>query len=156
MNARARNVMRRPARWLAIFAGLVLAYAAAHFALIEVGREVVVLRTEGPGGDPLETHLWVVDEGGFAWLHGGDSAWMRNLRERPEVEMTRGGETRRYRAVVVPGPHPRIHELMRAKYGSADWWVRFVAPDRGVAAPVRLEPLEPLPSAAGRGSPEPK
>jgi hypothetical protein len=131
-------------RWIAAFAviaGLCVAYVLAHWALIETGREVIVLRTEEPDGGWLETRLWIVDDAGAAWLHGADSRWMRNLEARPIVEVVRGGETHRYRATPVPGPHPRLHELLRAKYGIADRWVRFVGPDTGSTTPVRLERL---------------
>ncbi len=135
--------MRRIAIVVAAVFGLCAAYVAAHWALIEVGREVIVLRTENPGGGWLETRLWIVDDGSVSWLHGGDSAWMRNLRARPIVEIERAGETHRYRADAVPGPHPKLHELLRAKYGVADRWVRFVGPDNESTTPVRLERLEP-------------
>ena len=46
----------------------------------------------------------------------------------------------RYRAHPVPGPHPRVHELLRAKYGIADRWVRFIGPDREDTLAVRLDP----------------
>jgi len=67
---------------------------------------------------------------------------MRNLKARPVVEIERGGETHRCRAQAVPGPHPRLHELLRAKYGVANRWVRFVGPDTESTMPVRLDPLE--------------
>jgi hypothetical protein len=132
-------------RWLAIPVVLVLigvAYVVAHLALIETGQEVIVLRTEEPGGAWLETRLWIVDDAGASWLHGNrGSEWMQNLEERPVVEVIRGGERRRYRATLVPGPHPRLHELLRAKYGLADRWVRFVGPDGESTTPVRLDPI---------------
>jgi len=134
--------MRRTAIVLAIAFGLCVAYVVAHWALIELGREVIVLRTENLDGGWLETRLWIVDDGGFSWLHGGDSEWMRNLRARPIVEIERGGETHRYRAYAVPGLHPKLHELLRAKYGMADRWVRFVGPDNDSTTPVRLELLD--------------
>jgi hypothetical protein len=134
--------MRRVAIVLAAVFGLCIAYVVAHWALIEVGREVIVIRTENLDGGWLETRLWIVDDGGFSWLHGGDSRWMHNLRARPIVEIERGGETNRYRAQPVPGPHPRLHELLRAKYGLADRWVRFVGPDNESTTPVRLELLD--------------
>jgi len=134
--------MRRPAIVLAVIFGLCAAYMVAHWALIELGREVIVLRTENPDGGWLETRLWIVDDGAFSWLHGGDSGWMHNLRARPIVEIERNGETHRYRAYAVPGPHPKIHELLRAKYGVADRWVRFVGPDNESTAAVRLEPVD--------------
>ena len=135
--------MRRVAILLAAAVGLCVAYVVAHWALIEVGREVIVLRTEGPGGEWLESRLWIVDDAEVSWLHGADSAWMRNLEARPIVEIERAGETHRYRAAKVPGPHAKVHELLRAKYGIADRWVRFVGPDGESTAPVRLERLTP-------------
>jgi hypothetical protein len=127
---------------LAVVLGLCVAYVLAHWALIEVGREVIVLRTEDPDGQWRETRLWIVDEGGLPYLHGSTSDWMRNLRERPVVEVERAGETHRYRAVVVAGPHPVIDQRLREKYGFADRWVRFVMPDDENASPVRLELLD--------------
>lgn len=135
--------MRRIVIVLAAIVGLCAAYVAAHWALIEVGREVIVLRTENPDGGWLETRLWIVDDGAISWLHGGNSAWMHNLRARPIVEIERAGQTHRYRADAVPGPHPKLHELLRAKYGVADRWVRFIGPDQESTTPVRLERLEP-------------
>jgi hypothetical protein len=67
---------------------------------------------------------------------------MRNLESRPIVEIVRGGEVARYRATQLPGPHPRIHEKLRQKYGFADRWVRLTGPDRPTTAPVRLERLQ--------------
>ena len=131
-------------RWivaLAVLPVLGVVYVLAHWALIEVGREVIVLRTEEPDGSWLETRLWIVDDGPVSWLHGGESRWMHNLEARPIVEIVRGGERQRYRATPVPGPHPRVHELLRAKYGVADRWVRFVGPDKESTMPVRLDRL---------------
>ena len=133
--------MRRLGIALAGMVVLGMAYVLAHWALIEVGREVVVLRTQGPDGGWYETRLWIVDDGRYAWLHGGDSQWMRNLRERPVVELERAGKTLRYRAHAQPGPHERIDQALRVKYGLADRWIRFVAPDGDTAMAVRLEPL---------------
>jgi hypothetical protein len=126
----------------AVIAGLGAAYMLAHWALIERGREVIVLRTEEPDRTWHETRLWIVDDGGVSWLHGNaESRWMKNLEARPIVEVARAGETRRYRATQVPGPHPRVHELLRAKYGVADWWVRIIGADGASTRPVRLESL---------------
>lgn len=135
--------MRRLIVALAVAAGLGAASVLAHWALIEVGREVIALRTQEPDGGWLETRLWIVDDGAVSWVHGGDSRWMANLKARPIVEVVRGGETRRYRATAVPGPHPRVHELLRAKYGVADRWVRFVGADTESTMPVRLELVPP-------------
>lgn len=126
-------------------AGIVVALAvllvAAHVAFIETGREVVVLRTPRPDGSWKGTRLWIVDDGEASWVHSGGRGWIAQFEGSPVVELERGGERRRYRAHAMPGPHPRVHELLRAKYGLADRWVRFLAPDADDTLAVRLEPL---------------
>ena len=57
-----------------------------------------------------------------------------------DTRMERGGVTRRYRAHPVPGPHPRVDQLLREKYGWADRWVRLLAPDGEHTLAVRLDP----------------
>ena len=134
--------MKRFSIVLGVLIVLCAAYLLAHWALIEVGREVIVLRTQEAEGDWLETRLWIVDDGAVSWLHGADSRWMHNLEARPVVEIERAGGIRRYRAEPVPCPQPRVHELLREKYGVADRWVRFVGPDNESTRAVRLSPLE--------------
>lgn len=108
--------MRKGLLVLAAGVGLCAAYVLARGALIETGRGVIVLRTQEPDGDWVQARLWIIDDAGFAWLHGNrGSRWMDNLEARPLVELVRAGETHRYRATQVPGPHPRVHELLRAK-----------------------------------------
>jgi hypothetical protein len=132
--------MRRLARALAIVVGVGVVLAAAHLALIEVGREVVTLRTPRPDGSWQRTRLWVVDDGGSVWLHSAGPEWRARFAGDPVVELERGGETRRYRAHALPGPHPRVDALLREKYGLADRWVRFLAPDGADTLAVRLDP----------------
>lgn len=119
-----------------------LVLIATHFALIETGREVITLRTQSTDGSWQETRLWIVDDGGIPWLHSGGKAWAARFAGDPVVELQRAGAVRRYRAHGVPGLHPRIHHLLRAKYGFADRWVRFVGPDNRDTLAVRLDPLE--------------
>jgi hypothetical protein len=119
---------------------LAAAVVLGHLALIEVGREVVTLRTQRTDGSWHETRLWVVDDDGAAWLHSAGADWAKRFEGDPIVELERAGETRRYRAHAVPGRHPRIDELLREKYGVADRWVRFLAPDNDQVLAVRLDP----------------
>jgi hypothetical protein len=145
--------MRRLLIALAAVLSLPALYVLAHWALIEAGNEVIVLRTEEPDGTWHESRLWIVDDAGLAWLHGARRArWMRNLASRPLVEVVRGGKAARYRATQMPGPHLRTHEKLREKYGFADRWVRLTGPDKETTAPVRLERLPP-PSPARRRAP---
>src|SRR5262245_37816294 len=90
-------LMKRFAIALSATASILVFYGTAHWALIEIGREVIVLRTEESDGTWLETRLWIVDDGTTSWLHGGNSRWMHNLQARPIVEIVRNGETHRYR-----------------------------------------------------------
>ena len=66
----------------------------------------------------------------------------RSSKSNSSEAGAREGVPVRYRARVVPGPHPEIHALLRAKYGIADRWVRLVGADDEFAAPVALEPIE--------------
>jgi hypothetical protein len=134
--------MKRALLSFAVLAGAAALAVAAHLAVIELGREVVTLRTQRPDGSLWKTRLWVVDDGGAAWLHSAGAAWAQRFEGDPVVELERGGEVRSYRAHAVPGPHPRIDELLREKYGFSDRWVRFIAPDGDRVLVVRLEPLE--------------
>jgi len=141
--------MKRVIVAAAILLGLCVAYALAHLALIEVGREVVILYKWTPGGTLHKTRLWIVDDGRYSWLHHGypDSPWIRHLETDPIVTIERGGRTRQYRATPDPESHQRVHKLLREEYGIADWWVRFVTggTERCPAMPVRLEPVENQP-----------
>jgi hypothetical protein len=120
---------------------LVAVAVTAHMAFIEIGREVVVLRTQRPDGTWQETRLWVVDDAGSVWLHSGGEKWRERFLGDPIVELERGDQIRRYRAHAVPGPHPRIDRLLREKYGLADRWVRFISPDNARTLVVRLDRL---------------
>ena len=116
-------------------------FVAAHFAAIEIGQEVVTLRTPTSQGGWKQTRLWCVDDDGAVWLHSGGTNWLPQFAGNPVVELQRQGETRRYRATAVPGPHEHLHVLLRAKYGLVDRWVRFLGPDDETTVAVRLDPL---------------
>jgi hypothetical protein len=133
--------MRRLLLASAILVAAAALLALAHLGLIEIGREVVTLRTRRADGSWQQTRLWIVDDGGSSWLHSGGAAWLARFEGDPIVELSRDGQIRRYRAHAVPGPHPRVDRLLREKYGLADRWVRFIAPDREDTVAVRLDPL---------------
>jgi hypothetical protein len=136
-----RSVSRRALRGAALVLLAALAVVVAHLAFIELGREVVTLRTPRADGSWQATRLWIVDDAGSAWLHSAGADWAARFTGDPVVEVERGGATLRYRAHAIPGPHPRVHELLRAKYGLADRWVRLIAPDDESVLAVRLDPL---------------
>ena len=123
--------------------GVGILLVLCHMALIEVGREVATLRTPLADGRWQETRLWIVDDGATSWLHSAGEAWLKRFQGDPVVEVERRGETRRYRAHAHPGPHPRVDQLLRDKYGLADRWVRFLAPCGPDTVVVRLEAIQP-------------
>jgi len=133
----------RLARVLGVLAAAVLALAIFYAVLAESG-EVVVLETRDAGGVAHETRLWVVDHEGAAWLRTGDptSPWLGRLRVTPEVAVTRNGERREYRAVVVEDPAPRaaINALVLEKYGWRESTLRAFGMGPAATTPIRLEP----------------
>lgn len=108
-------------------------------AFIEVGNEVVVLWTKDAFGDRHFRRLWAVDYDEAVWLHSKGNSWHELFKERRIVELERNGSLETYEAVAVPGAHPEIDRLLREKYGLADRWVRFFAPDDEGVLVVRLD-----------------
>lgn len=126
----------------AALVGVGLFLVAAHMAFIEIGHEVVTLRTQRADGSWQETRLWIVDDGASSWLHSGGAAWRKRFDGDPVVELERGSQTKRYRAHAMPGLHPEVDRLLREKYGLADRWVRFISPDNDQTVAVRLDPYD--------------
>lgn len=134
--------MRVLLRSVIILIGVAVTAVLAHLALIEVGREVVVLRTVNESGETKSMRLWAVDHDGAVWLHSAGEHWHKMFEGDPIVELERHGVAARYKAVAVPGPHPEIDQALREKYGIADRWVRFISPDDDGVLVVRLEKIE--------------
>ena len=112
-----------------IAAGVCVAFVLAHLALIEVGREVVVVYEPTPTGGVRKARLWIVDQGPYSWIHPGSANarwWVQHMDANPIVEIYRHGQTQRYRATPDPNADPKVHQLLREKYGIADMWVRFL------------------------------
>lgn len=135
--------------------GVCVAYILAHLALIEVGREVVVVHEPTPTGAVNKTRLWIVDDGPYSWIHPGNVNarwWVQHMDARAVVEIDRSGETKQYHAQPDPAAHAKVHQLLRAKYDVADRWVRFLAGtdtrsglltwgEKCKTIPIRLEPV---------------
>lgn len=129
---------------LLVVAGAVLAIPVAGFLLQGVASEsgeVVLVRTTDDAGGTHETRVWIVDDEGTSWLRAGRDAagWYTRLAARPEIEVVRGGETLRVRALPEPDRRARVNELMREKYGWADAYISFLVM-RGGSVPIRLVP----------------
>ena len=138
--------MRLILRLLGVALALVVLFFGAIFAASEFGGEVVNLETVDASGAKHHTHLWVVDDGGFAWLRAGvpTSGWLVRIEANPDVVVERGGIATHFHAVPVhdPAVRDRIHALMRAKYPWADRLVSVMR-DPGGSVAVRLDPVKP-------------
>ena len=134
--------MRIASRIALVLAGVLVAFAAVGIIGAESG-EVIVLHTTGADGASRTTRLWIVDDADGAWLRAGHDGlpWFRDLEERPEVAIERGGETLAVRAVPSrdPADFARISALTATKYG---WRERLYVMVGGgkIAIPIRLDP----------------
>ena len=152
------RVLKKVAIAIAVVAGIIVALVAGQFALIEIGHEVAVVHEPTPSGAVHRSRLWIVDEGGVSWIHPGNANaqwWVEHMDAHSTVEVERAGVTRRYHARGDPAADPKVHQLMRAKYGIADRWVRFLTGTDSYAGaltgkkctttPIRLEPIATTP-----------
>lgn len=124
-----------------VLVALAIALVLGHLAFIELGRDVVTLRTQNEDGSWNKTRLWVVGYDGASWLHSKGADWVARFEGSPVVELERNGQIARYTATAEPGAHAEIDRALREKYGLADRWVRFLAPCDESVVPVRLERL---------------
>ncbi|MCP3987157.1 MAG: nitroreductase family deazaflavin-dependent oxidoreductase [bacterium] len=127
-----------------VVVGLFVLLGLAQLGASESG-EVLVLETLDAEGQPQETRIWVVDDGGASWVRGGeDSGWVQRVLQNPEVQATRHDEQGPFRAVPVrdPAARDRVNTLMREKYGFADSFIAMSLGDteRAGALPIRLDP----------------
>ncbi|MEQ8955874.1 MAG: hypothetical protein RL120_17205, partial [Gammaproteobacteria bacterium] len=106
--------------------------------------EVVELHTVDSQGEEVSTRLWVVDDGGFAYLRAGvseGSGWYSRLQQNGDVALTRAGERRNYRTVLRPDKADVINRLMREKYTWGDWLIEVLIGGREGSMPVELHRL---------------
>ncbi len=131
-------VTRRTLAWVCI----ALALGVGWSAIRSSGRDVAVLRTFDVQGRDLYTTLWVIDDGGSAWVQAArrDRKWLFHVRQSPNVELRRDGRTGRYRATVFDDAEARAHvaPYFRAKYGLADRWREWSLGSDTI--PVRIKP----------------
>ncbi len=129
--------------------GILLAFALLFIGAIivasETGTEVVTVKTARSGGTTKSTRLWVVDDGGYAWLRAGmgHAAWVGQAQTAGDLVMTRAGVDHRYRVAVFDDPETRdrIHRLMAEKYGARDRFIDMIRESaRSIA--IRLEAIE--------------
>lgn len=105
--------------------------------------EVVELHAPDAAGKMITTRLWIVDEGGQAYLRVGanGAGWYDRLQSAATIELTRNGERRPYRAEPRPEKSAAINELMQAKYTWGDSFMAALVGSRDGSIPVALQPL---------------
>ena len=148
------RILKKLITAVAVIGGVIAALVGAQFALIEIGKEVVVVHEPTPSGAVHRARLWIVDDGGASWIHPGNANaqwWVQHMDANTIVEVERAGKTGRYRAQADPTADPKVHQLMRQKYGFADWWDRFLTGTdtypglltgkKCTTVPIRLEPI---------------
>lgn len=130
--------------WAVGIAVLLLAGIMGLQILASERVEVVELHTIDTDGEPQTTRLWVVDDGGFAYLRTGadGSGWFSRLQANGTFELTRNGERRRYGAVLRHDKSARINELMQQKYTWGDTLIGLLVGSREGSIPVELRPLD--------------
>ncbi len=127
----------------AIFAVGILVAAVVVGALLVDEGEVATLSTRDAEGRHFDTQVWLVelDDALFLRSNSPDSEWLARVRERPEVELTRGDETAAWRSAPQSDPdlRRRVNEAMARKYGTSDRLLCWVL-DKQAMVPVLLEP----------------
>ena len=105
--------------------------------------EVVTLHTLSADGEWKKTPLWVVDEGGHAYLRAGaaDSGWVLRLQANPRARLERGGEVVSVRVITEESARDIVNQRMAEAYGWAEAFLSFVG-DSSVSVPLRVEVVE--------------
>ncbi len=111
---------------------------------LEPGRAEGVLRTFDDEGTAYESRMIVIDDGDTTWLQSGHHfrGWYHRLRQNPDVELVRGGEVLRYRAVPLDTPEAKAHmkEMLIARTGTFRYYLIRTVLLFAEIKPVRLDP----------------
>ena len=105
-----------------------------------------VLRTFDAAGTPRDTVLALHDDGGTLWVESGHwfRGWYHRAVANPDVELIRGEEVGKYRAVPVHTPEALEHmKVLMGKGRGARYWVGRTMLLWAPIKPVRLDPLTP-------------
>ena len=109
------------------------------------GQDVAVLRTQTQAGVVYETRVWLAETDETLWIESAtpERVFYQHIKQRPQVEVFREGKIATYMATAHPGEvgHTKIRQLLREKYGWADWWVGLLQ-DTSQSIAVQLKPVE--------------
>jgi hypothetical protein len=143
--------MKKSAWTLAAVVGAFVVLALGFDGLIgltqpafEPGRAEGVLRTFDDEGKAYGSRMIVIDDGDTTWVQSGHHfrGWYHRLRRNPDVELVRGGEVLRYRAVPLDTAEARAHmkELLIERNGSLGYYAIRTLLLFAEVKPVRLDP----------------
>lgn len=123
---------------------IVLFFGTVAITTTPLVGEVVTLHTMGADGEWETTPLWVVDEGGHAYLRAGaaESGWVLRLQSNPQARLERGGEVVSVRVIPDESARDRVNQRMAEAYGWADAFLSIIGGDSSVSLPLRLEVAE--------------
>ena len=134
----------------AVLGGFVLlalsldAFIGATQIALEPGRAEGVLRTFDDDGTVHESRMIVIDDGDTAWVQSGHHfrGWYHRLRRNSDVELVRGGEVLRYRAVPLETPEAKAHmrDLLIQRTGLFGYYAIRTILLFAEVKPVRLDP----------------
>jgi len=141
--------VRRALRLIALAAVGFVAFALVGEVILGVFQprfrlgEEAVLRTFDDDGEPYETRLVLIDDGGTLWIQSAHHwrGWYERILTNPAVELLRDGEARPYLAVPLDTPESEAHieELLWQRVGAALYVIRALQLGADVK-PVRLDP----------------
>ena len=102
-----------------------------------------LLRTFEEDGTPQDTVLSLLDDDGQLWVESGHwfRGWYHRAVANPEVELIRGDDIAKYRAVPLDTPEAldKVTQLMGKGQG-AGYWVGRTMLLYAPIKPVRLDP----------------
>ena len=128
-------------RYLILLIGVLVVVVLGVSLWFEEG-EVASLVTFDAEAQEFKTGLWIVDVDGVPHLraYSVKSAWLRRLRAKPEVKLTRDGKEGWYRAMASDDEElqGRVTEAMAEKYGRLNGALLLFR-SRARAVPIRLE-----------------
>ena len=105
-----------------------------------------VLRTFDAAGEPHDRVLGILDDDGQLWVESGHwfRGWYHRVRENPNVELIRDGETKPYRAVPLftAEAQDRVIGLMKQGAGNYGYWAGRTMLLFAPIKPVRLDPRD--------------
>ncbi|MEN8182620.1 MAG: hypothetical protein ABFS46_08805 [Myxococcota bacterium] len=131
------------AAYVVLALGLDAVIGVTQLAL-EPGRAEGVLRTFDDEGMAHESRMIVIDDGETTWVQSGHHfrGWYHRLLRNPDVELVRGGEVLRYRAVPLDTPRAKAHmkELLIKRTGTFGYYAIRTVLLFAEVKPVRLDP----------------